>query len=80
MKKAQKYFDKAPKSTQNKINHALLELSSAFPNVMACQHVEKMQGSDLYYRYRIGDYRILFSPREDTLYIIDIGPRGDIYK
>lgn len=80
MKKAQKYYDRAPKSIRNKINNALAELEKAFPLVMSCQHVEDMHGRDMYYRYRIGDFRILFSVCDDTLYIIDIGPRGDIYK
>ena len=41
----------------------------------------KLQGRDGY-RVRIGKYRILytFDGSVLTIYVLDIGPRGDIYK
>lgn len=39
-----------------------------------------MQGTDDIYRYRVGDFRILFAVIGETLYIVEIGSRGDIYK
>lgn len=47
--------------------------------------IKSMQGSPSgRYRLRVGGYRIIFSYRQDgtmeILCILDIGPRGDIYK
>ena len=45
--------------------------------------VKPMEGcSDGRMRLRVGGYRVVFKLLEDggTLIIIDIGPRGDIYK
>ena len=39
-----------------------------------------MQRTDDIYRYRIGDFRILFAVIGGILYIVEIGSRGDIYK
>jgi mRNA interferase RelE/StbE len=32
------------------------------------------------YRFRAGDYRIIFDLADDTLYVLDVGHRGDIYR
>lgn len=32
------------------------------------------------YRYRIGDYRVVFDIHEDTIVILSIGHRREIYK
>jgi mRNA interferase RelE/StbE len=31
-------------------------------------------------RLRVGDFRVIFSETADTVTILDIGPRGDIYE
>jgi mRNA interferase RelE/StbE len=31
-------------------------------------------------RLRVGDFRVLFTETVDTIFIDEIGPRGDIYK
>ena len=41
--------------------------------------VKKLQGRDGY-RLRIGDYRALFERTDDQITVIEVGPRGDIYK
>lgn len=32
------------------------------------------------YRLRVGDWRVIYTIEGDTLTVLDIGPRGDIYK
>ncbi|HNY83706.1 MAG TPA: type II toxin-antitoxin system RelE/ParE family toxin [Anaerolineaceae bacterium] len=80
MKKAQKYLDKSPKSLQKKVEAALSEIEKVFPNVLACQNVEKLQGEPNSFRCRVGAYRIVFMIDGEILYIALIGPRGDVYK
>lgn len=74
MKKAKKYYDKSPKTFRERVDRALEELIGIFPNV------KMMQGTDDIYRYRVGDFRILFAVIGEDLYIVEIGARGDIYK
>jgi mRNA-degrading endonuclease RelE of RelBE toxin-antitoxin system len=44
--------------------------------------IRKMKGQSIQniYRLRIGKYRILYIWEEDTVKILDIDTRGDIYK
>ena len=32
------------------------------------------------YRFRIGDYRVIFDIADDTLFVLDVGLRSDIYR
>jgi mRNA interferase RelE/StbE len=43
--------------------------------------VEKMKGKDRY-RYRMGEWRIVYEIRDDVLVVLvlRIGPRGGVYK
>ena len=61
-------------------DRALEELIGIFPDVGKNPNVKMMQGADDIYRYRVGDFRILFAVIGETLYIVEIGSRGDIYK
>lgn len=38
------------------------------------------KGQHRYFRLRLGRYRALFWIDKDTIYVEDIGPRGEIYK
>ena len=38
------------------------------------------KGQYRYYRLRLGRYRALFWIEKETIYVEDIGPRGEIYK
>lgn len=80
MKKAKKYYDKSPKNFQARVDRAIQELVELFPEVSKSGNVKMMQGTDDIFRYRVGDFRILFAVIEENLYIIEIGSRGDIYK
>lgn len=43
-------------------------------------HIIKMNTGIDNYRLRIGNYRVVFSLKDDTIYIVDINDRKDIYK
>ena len=42
--------------------------------------IKKLQGIDNGYRLRVGDLRVLFSIKDDRIYIDNIIPRGQAYK
>ena len=44
--------------------------------------IRKMKGRSIQniYRLRVGKYRVLYIQEEDTVKILDIDTRGDIYK
>jgi mRNA-degrading endonuclease RelE of RelBE toxin-antitoxin system len=44
--------------------------------------IEKIQGEDFLYRYRLGGYRAMYEVYEQTVKImmLALGPRGSIYR
>jgi mRNA interferase RelE/StbE len=79
-KPAAKYFEQLPPKLKNKIKEVINQLQD---NPYAIPNVKPLEGSvhdD--FRIRIGSLRLLYRIHNDTLIIIvlDIGPRGDIYK
>ena len=42
--------------------------------------VVKLQGFEAEYRLRVGNLRVLFTLKNDTIIINDISPRGQVYK
>lgn len=42
-------------------------------------NVKRLNGVDAF-RLRVGDFRVIFSETAETITILDIGPRGDIYE
>jgi mRNA interferase RelE/StbE len=77
---ALKYLKKLDKPTRTRIyNH--LEILSQDPYHSELD-IKRMQGTTDEYRLRIGTYRIIYSVENNRLliYIIKIGPRGDVYK
>jgi mRNA interferase RelE/StbE len=76
--KALKHMDKALKA---RIHAGILGLTETPPK----GDIKTMQGfSDGRYRLRVGQYRIIYKYGQklelEILFIMDIGPRGDIYK
>lgn len=58
-----------------------LELLSSNP--FESPNTKKMKGKEgNYYRLRVGNYRIIYEIKNEQLmiYIVRLGPRGDIYK
>ena len=42
--------------------------------------IKKLTDKGPYYRLRLGRYRALFRIDKETIYVEDIGPRGEIYQ
>ncbi len=71
-KKAIKFLKKQDKSTQLRIVTAISKLPTS-------GDIKRLQGTKGY-RLRVGDYRVLFDVNGLIIDIIEIGPRGQIYK
>lgn len=79
-KPAAEYFEKLPPKLKSKVIEIINQLRE---NPYAISNVKPLEGSvhdD--YSIRIGSIRLLYRIQNDKLIIIiiDIGPRGDIYK
>ena len=71
-------FKKFSNDIQKRINKKLiLYLSQSNP----LRFADKLQNLDFgSFRFRVGDYRILFDVQDDTIIILKIGHRKDVYK
>ncbi len=72
-KKAEKYINSADSSTKQRLKTAIAKLP-AFGNI------KKLAGYDNFYRLRVGDLRVLFTYENENIIILDIKPRGQVYK
>ncbi len=80
-KSAAKAIEKLDKTTKQRIRAAILGLTQKPPQ----GDIKPLQGfQDGRCRLRVGGYRIIYKFSLDgqieILYILDVGPRGDIYK
>ena len=73
-KRCLEYLRRIDKKAQLRILKAIKDLP--------CGDVKKLQGRAEDYRLRVGDYRIIFTKDDEELliYVIEIAPRGDVYK
>ena len=60
-------------------------LSEAMDTVASDPHgpdTRKLTGSDILYRIRVGDYRVVYEVHDDRLliYVVKVGHRRDIYR
>ena len=78
-KSAYKEYRKLPAKIRTKIDEALAVL--AINPLGELIRFKKIRGRENSYRIRIGDYRIIYSPENNTLIVtvIRIGHRRDIY-
>lgn len=77
-KRALKQLNKLPSEIQERIQLKIDELAiEARPN-----GVKKLKNSEIGYRIRLGDYRILYDIYDDILLItvVEIGHRSKIYQ
>ncbi|OGC04014.1 hypothetical protein A2276_05295 [candidate division WOR-1 bacterium RIFOXYA12_FULL_43_27] len=74
---AEKELKKYPSKFQDRLVARILGLGNQ-PRPFGCK---KLHGSE-YYRIRIGDYRVVYSIRDNDkqVKILDIGHRKDIYR
>lgn len=70
-----KYLSKLEKQVRTNIIQAIEGLPDK-------GDIRKMRGRSIQniYRLRVGKYRILYNQKEDTVKILDIDTRGDIYR
>jgi len=59
---------------------AVITEAKAASSLSAIRNVKKMEGSESYYRVRIGDYRIGFRLHDKTLIFLRCLHRKDIYR
>lgn len=70
---AEKYLRKLPKFDQIAIAQKIRGLSFSVGE-------EKLSGYSYVYRVRIGDYRIVYKRTSQSVYVILIGHRREIYR
>ena len=79
-KSAAKALQKMDKALRQRIHYAIMGLTQTPP----VGDIKPMQGYTGRYRLRVGGYRVVYRFDERgtmiVLYVIDVGPRGDIYK
>ncbi len=75
---AVKQGQKLPKQTQNRIVEVINGLKQE-PRKSGCK---KLRGENKLYRFRVGDYRIIYEIEDDLLVImvIKIAHRKDVYR
>ena len=79
LKRAEKALIAMPRTTGLLIREKLRQLTND-PHA-SNNNVTKLQGREGY-RLRVGDWRVIYEIRDDRLIVmvLDIGPRGGIYK
>jgi len=76
--RARKDWSRLDSSIQRQIRR---KLAYFFQSENPLQHAEKLQDASLgEYRFRIGDYRIIFDARGNDFVVLRVGHRRDIYK
>ena len=72
-KKSEKVLNNLESKMRNKIVAAVEKLPSG--------DVKPMQGTDIYFRLRVGAWRVIFRKYADEVVFVEkISPRGDAYK
>ena len=77
-------FEKATDKLKNKqieerILNAVLQVQEA-ETIHDIRHLEKLSGFKVYYRIRVGDYRIGLKIEHNIVTFLDAGHRKEIYK
>jgi mRNA interferase RelE/StbE len=59
---------------------SLIESMEQTENLADVAHIKKLKGAANHYRVRIGGYRLGFTVINDTVYLVRLLARKDIYK
>jgi mRNA interferase RelE/StbE len=73
---AVKYLDRVGEPNRGRIKAALEELSKEPPE----GDIKPMTGQRGYFRLRVGGFRVLYRIEDDTIFVTNIDPRGQVYK
>lgn len=71
---AKKFIDKLPRNEKIRIIKAIEKLPNG-------DDIKKLKGHDNLLRLRVGSYRIIYTVDNGklTIYVIEVGNRGDVY-
>ena len=72
LKTAQKHIDVMDQKTKGRIRDGISKIPWG--------DIKKLSGYQNLYRLRIGDYRIIFEIKDETVIVRDVLPRGQAYK
>lgn len=67
------------KSLKTAIADCIVQVESA-QNISQVKNLKKLAGYDVYYRIRIGDYRIGLKVEDNIVYFVVFEHRKDIYR
>jgi mRNA interferase RelE/StbE len=67
------------KSLKDEIHECIIQVESA-RNLTQIKNIKKLTGYDVYYRIRVGDYRVGVKIEKDLVYFVIFEHRRDIYK
>ena len=67
------------KKLLSKVRIAIEELEAA-EGILELRNLKKLRGSKTFYRIRIGDYRIGFAVEEESIVLVRILNRKEIYR
>ena len=67
------------KSLKNAIADCIARAESA-ENISQIKNLKKLTGYDIYYRIRVGDYRIGIKVEKEIVYFVIFEHRKDIYR
>lgn len=67
------------KNLKSAINECIIQVESA-ENITQIKNLKKLAGYDIYYRIRIGDYRIGIKHEKEIVYFVVFEHRKDIYR
>ena len=73
-KSAKKFIDRLPRNEKARIVAAIEQLPNG-------EDIKQLKGHPGMYRLRVGEYRVIYTVDHGELvvYVIDAGPRGQIY-
>jgi len=74
-KEGKKGYAKLNQPMLGRINDAIDELKKTSPN----GDIIPLRGHQGAYRFRVGDYRMLFYEENNVRYVFKIAPRGEVY-
>jgi mRNA interferase RelE/StbE len=73
---AAKYLERLSETDKSRIKIALGGLSNEPPK----GDIKPLVGQPDYFRLRVGSYRMLFRIENNTIFVTNIDPRGQVYK
>ena len=79
-KTCRKQIERSPRHIQNAVEKAITKIAA---NPCSQTGIKALTGEwDGFYRYRLGNYRIIYQVNNDivTVILVAFGSRGDIYK